>query len=405
MKAIQIPRRFTTKNWGGTETVILETSGRLPRFGIETEIQTTQALDPIPRESMDQISITRHPYFYPYLGLDSKRREDLDTKGGNLFSFSLLGELLRAPADLFHLHTGNRLGGLARSVARLRGIPYVVTLHGGHEAIPPAERANLLAPTRGCLEWGKALGALVGSRRVLRDASLILTVSKEEARRLRKKLPKNRIEVLPNGVDLETNGDLSTVDLGEVLSGLDLRQGFDLQVGRIDEQKDPLFSLRLHAQAPDPRPLVFVGPPGRPEAVARFRAALACHPHRDRVRWIGALAPGSRTLRALFRGASSLWVPSRHEPFGIVALEAWAQGTPVLAARTGGLKELVRDHENGYSFDVGDLSGALEALTALRRDPAKGRRLGERGRDEVSQKYSWSSITKRLAKLYREVAA
>ena len=64
----------------------------------------------------------------------------LDKKGGNLFSFSLMKALFQHPSiDLLHLHTGKRLGGIGRYVAKKRKIPYMVSIHGGAYDVPVEE--------------------------------------------------------------------------------------------------------------------------------------------------------------------------------------------------------------------------------------------------------------------------
>ena len=140
MNIIHVPRRFTRDSWGGTETVVLETSKHQRRAGHDVRIVTTQALCGTAAEVIEGVPVSRTPHFYPYLGLSSGAREQLDRRAGNLFSFSMLRELHTAPnVDLFHLHTGKRLGGIVRTAARRRNVPYVVSLHGGVYDVPAQE--------------------------------------------------------------------------------------------------------------------------------------------------------------------------------------------------------------------------------------------------------------------------
>ena len=140
MRIVQVPRRFVRTDWGGTETVILETSKCLQAMGHHTEILCPRALSNTDREIIDGIPVARFNYFYPYWGLSASARLQLDKKGGNLFSFALLRELYRFPdLDLIHLHTGKRLGAIGRYVAAKRHLPYVVSLHGGVFDVPAGE--------------------------------------------------------------------------------------------------------------------------------------------------------------------------------------------------------------------------------------------------------------------------
>ena len=189
--------------------------------------------------------ISRVPYFYPYIGLSHEAKEQLDRKGGNLFSFALMRALKKYPAlDLIHLHTAKRPGGIGRYMAIKRKIPYVVSLHGGVFDVPDEEAETWTAPTEGTFEWGKILGWWVGSRRVLDDAAAILCVGEEERRQTQQRFPNKKVIHLANGVDPEgfAAGD---------------REGFRntyhipldayviVTVGRIDPQKNQIFAINL----------------------------------------------------------------------------------------------------------------------------------------------------------------
>ncbi|MEO1083103.1 MAG: glycosyltransferase family 4 protein, partial [Acidobacteriota bacterium] len=347
LHAVQITRRFTDRAWGGTETVVLETSRRLPERGASAEIFTTTALDPRRRGEMGGVPIHRFPYFYPWLGLGADQRRQLDEIGGNLFSTALGGALARRRFDLLHLHTGKRLGGIGRTVARLRGVPYVVTLHGGVVDVPRSE-VERWTPSRRrgrTLEWGKALGLLVGSRRVLDDAAAVLTVNLDERVKLQSRLPNQRVEWMPNGVDTRTfsRGD-----------GLAFKRRFRipddrrvlLVVGRIDPQKNQRLALEIVSEmrrVAGPRwHLALVGPTTDADYGRDLERRIDADPElRGAVTWVPGLAPGSRELVDAYHAAEFVLVPSVHEPFGIVALEAWAARRPVLAHRVGGLAGLV----------------------------------------------------------------
>src|SRR5690606_36251059 len=105
------------------------------------------------------------------------------------------------PLDLMHSHVLGRLGGVARSVARARGLPYVVTIHGGYLDLPTQVSEALARPLEGGFEYGKLFGVLLGARRVLRDASAVLTCNPREAELLQAHLPGQRIVNMPHGID------------------------------------------------------------------------------------------------------------------------------------------------------------------------------------------------------------
>ena len=145
VRSIQIPRRFVAAEWGGTETTILQSSRALTASGHPARIFTSLALSKTRRETLHDIEVRRFPYCYPFVGLSRDNRREMDKKGGNLLSLSLLWSLLREPGiDLMHAHSGKRLGGIVRTAARLRGIPYVITLHGGYFDIPTGQMLSLI---------------------------------------------------------------------------------------------------------------------------------------------------------------------------------------------------------------------------------------------------------------------
>src|SRR4029453_14930718 len=137
--ALQVLRRLVPSEWGGIETVVVNTARQLPDFGYSTEVLCTRALADVWGGDGQGVRVHRFDYFYPVLGLSAEERHELDGKGGNPVSLPLHRALLdwRDPA-LVHVHTAGRIAGIARAAARARGIPYVVTLHGGHFTTPRA---------------------------------------------------------------------------------------------------------------------------------------------------------------------------------------------------------------------------------------------------------------------------
>ena len=122
----------------------------------------------------------------------------------------------------------------------------------------------------------------------------------------------------------------------------------------------------------------------------------------SRVTVIDGLAAGSRELVDAYHGADLFLLPSIHEPFGIVILEAWAAGLPVVASRVGGIPSFVTHGENGLLFDPNDGAGFMEAFKTILDSPEKARELGNAGRLKARREYSWDSITRSLVNLYEE---
>lgn len=110
-------------------------------------------------------------------------------------------------------------------------------------------------------------------------------------------------------------------------------------------------------------------------------------------------------LTALLRGADAVVLPSRYEPFGIVALEAAAVGATLVASTAGGLGELVRDGETGLGFAPGDVSGLADAVDRALSDPRAARRRARAARARLRTDFAWPTIAEQTAQIYRDARA
>ncbi len=413
-KIIHVPRRFTRREWGGTEVVITALCREQRRAGFTPEIATSQALDGTEEEWLEEVCVRRFRHYYPYLGLSASQRLQMDKKGGNLVSPALLRYLLStADVRIFHAHAGKRMGGTVRTAARLRKLPFVVTLHGGAYDIPQDELASMLRPAAGTWEWGRALGALLGSRRVLLDADHVICVGLPEYEKARRELPHDRVSYVPNGVDTGAFArGQSPEDAGRHAALFRSRYGIDAEapillcLGRIDRQKNQLLLVEAYARLaprhPDTR-LVLIGPHTQPDYAAHISQRVAEYGLGARTVIIPGLAHGSDELRGAIHACDAMVLPSIHEPFGIVVLEAWSAGKPVVASRVGGLSHLIEDGQSGLLFDplAADAAEALAAhVTRILTDPAMAAELGHSGRREA-EKYSWITLAAQLESIYQ----
>jgi glycosyltransferase involved in cell wall biosynthesis len=406
MKIIQVPRRFVVSEWGGTETTILQTSRALQRAGHEAAIFTSLALSDQRREEIQGVPVRRFPYSYPFLGLTADDRRDMDKKGGNLLSLSLLLGLLREPGvDLIHAHTGKRVGGVVRTAARLRGIPYVVTLHGGYFEVPKGEMDQMLAPIQNRPEWGRIFGALLGARRVLEDAAAVVCVGGDEYAAAKAKLPGQRVELIPNGVDCDAfaQGDAAGFRAAQ---GIAADRRIILCVSRIDYQKNQIGLVdalgTLVARVPEAH-LVLIGPVTVVGYHDRLLAKVKDLGLTDRVTLIPGLRPDDPLLPAAYHAAEVFCLPSLHEPFGIVILEAWAAGRPVVAARVGGIPSFTRDGEDILHAQPNDTADLATRLIQVLGDPQLAGRLAAAGQAKARRDYAWSAIAARLISIYRDL--
>ena len=383
MRVAHVLRRLSFDDWGGTEQVVWNLARAQVRAGHEVRVFATTALCPTPRETREGLEILRFPPVYPWWPMTAATRDRLDRKGGNPFVPGLARALREWAPDVIHCHAMGRIAELCIRVAEKTGARCAVSLHGGGANVPAAEAASLRAPTRRLLPWGKLLDkALRRTRRIPEDAGGIVCVGEDEADLWRARHP--RVLFLPNGVDVALfepkPSDHPTIRPSD--------HPTILCVARIDRQKNQM--ALVEALARDPRLAVrLVGPATEPDYLEALRARAAELGAADRLSIAGALPPGSPELAAEYRAADVFALPSRHEPFGIVVLEAWAAGLPVVASNVGGLGRLCAAHPGAaLVFDPADPSALSAALSRVLADPALAASLAAAGRAAARDFYA-----------------
>jgi 1,4-alpha-glucan branching enzyme len=206
----------------------------------------------------------------------------------------------------------------------------------------------------------------------------------------RRNLPVRRIEIVPNGVDLEVFRPASTWPA---------HGGYVLFAGRLVPQKgvDVLvraFAVLLHRLDCT----LIVAGDGPLELYLQRLARYSGIPDRISFRhW----QRGSDLIE-LFRNAAAVAVPSLYEPFGIVALEAMACARVPVVSNTGGLAEIVEHGADGYLVEPGDYLDLARRLCSLLTVPAQTLRMGEAARRKAGC-YSWRRAALSTANLYGEV--
>lgn len=141
--------------------------------------------------------------------------------------------------------------------------------------------------------------------------------------------------------------------------------------------------------------LVFVGPhePALDAAMRRYRD--------DRVRFLG---PQRDAIPGLYRSASVFAIPSVQDGFPLAHLEAMASGLPVIGSRSSGCVDTIRDGENGFLIDAGDINALKDRLRALHADRDRCQRMGHEARRTATE-HSWERYGERVRDAYRDALA
>jgi D-inositol-3-phosphate glycosyltransferase len=214
----------------------------------------------------------------------------------------------------------------------------------------------------------------------------------------------DRIEVVPPGVDHTVffPGDR---DAARQRLGIDSPRVL-LFVGRIQALKGTDLAIRALAALDDPKTVLIVvgGPSGSDGSAEQTRVhALADELGvSGQIHWVSPRR--HERLADYYRAANVCIVPSRSESFGLVALEAAACGTPVVAAAVGGLRSLVAHEHSGFLIDGRDPVDFAAPVERLLADEILA---GEIGANAVarSARYSWSMTAGRLRRLYGDLVA
>lgn len=222
-----------------------------------------------------------------------------------------------------------------------------------------------------------------------------------------------RIVVVPPGVDLELFRPIPKADARRFVGLSDPEGRLLLFVGRLDPVKglnvlfDALCQLLRNRQGQGHICLAVIGGEGAENGEALREEAVCLDEVKERyglqemVAFLGSRS--QETLPYYYSAADVCVMPSLYESFGLVALEAMACGTPVVASRVGGLPHVVRDGETGLLVPENDPEALAGTLQTLLADEVLRHRLGERAR-EVAQGLSWERVAEQIVALYQQVA-
>jgi D-inositol-3-phosphate glycosyltransferase len=378
---------------------IAETAKRIAARGIEVEIFTraTSLSEPEVTELAPGV-LVRHIPAGPFEGL---RKEDLPAQ-----LCAVTAGVLRAEAaknegfyDLVHSHYW--LSGQVGWIAQERwGVPLVHTMH-------TMARVKNLTLAQG--DSPEPAIREIGEEQVVTAADRLVANTHAEAKELIElyHADPNRVRVVHPGVDLDVfvpgNQSVARKDLGVADDAIVL-----LFVGRIQPLKAPDVLIKAAAEIlkrnPELRSRLVVaicgGPSGsgleRPDALVTLADQLGIS---DVVKFV---PPTSRAeLVKWFQAASVCVVPSYSESFGLVAIEAQACGTPVIAARVGGLPTAVRDGISGVLVDGHEAeSWASHIMSVVSNEDLRAKLA--KGAIAHASHFGWEDTTDKLISVYNE---
>jgi len=377
------------KETGGMNVYVRETARELQRMGVEVDVFTRSQNATVPRiVALGHGARVVHVAAGPEAPLpreDAHRHLDEFVDGVRALA---AGE--ETEYDLIHAHYW--LSGVAG--LRLReawGAPLVQMFH-----------------TLGRLKNAVAQGAddrepalrIAEEARLVAEADRIVAASVVERAHLAwyYQARPERVEVIPCGVDTELFQPMARAAAKDLLElG---PEPVLLYVGRLAPIKglDTLLEA-MRFVAPEATLLVVGGEQDEPDRGhgARLRQLAAALGLGARVRFLPAQP--QRRLPLFYAAADATVMPSYYESFGMVALEAMACGSPVVASRVGGLVTTVKDGATGFLVPEGEPRALAEALGRILADPARRERLS-REATRWAQEHRWPCVAEAVCRLY-----
>ncbi len=384
---------------GGMNVYVLELSRQLAARGIEVEIFTraTSRHQPAVHDAGPGIRV-HHVAAGPFEGLE---KNDLPSQLCSFVRDVLRAEVEHDPGHFDLVHSHYWLSGQVGTVARERwNVPLVHTMH------TMAKVKNALLADGDAAE---PVGRIYGEEEIVRLADRLIANTAEERRELIElyDAAPDRVAVVHPGVDVDVFRPGRQAEARELL-GLPADAAVLLFAGRIQPLKAPDVVIKAAAEMlrrdPALRERLVVAVVGgasgsgleQPTALSDLSAELGLQ---DVVRFVPTVS--QRGLSDWYAAATVVCVPSHNESFGLVAIEAQACGTPVVAARVGGLTTAVSDGVTGVLVDGHDPVDYASAIHPLLTDPD--------AREAMSQKavrhaeaFGWDVTADRTLGVYAE---
>jgi D-inositol-3-phosphate glycosyltransferase len=255
-------------------------------------------------------------------------------------------------------------------------------------------------------------------KQILEQAHRVVATSPQERADLETLVSKiGKIDIIPCGTDVSTFRPISKADARQQL-GISAKEKVVLYVGRFDPRKGIETLVRatgeLRAQLeqgeeidPQNLKLLVVGGSDPQEAdgaerrrIEEIVCELDLAANTDFVGMVG-----HDRLALYYTAADVCVIPSHYEPFGLVAIEAMACGTPVVASDVGGLKFTVISEETGLLVPPQDVSEFARAIGRILTDEVWARKIRRQASTRVQENFSWTGVAIQLSDLYRQLLA
>jgi glycosyltransferase involved in cell wall biosynthesis len=294
------------------------------------------------------------------------------------------------------IHTNYCLSGWVGLQLKFRlGLPQVHTYHSlGAVKYRDVENPPPLASIRHGVEWA-----------CLEQSDCVVATSPQEAEDLRQLVSEQgRIKIIPCGINAGHFGSV-TQEAARQSLGIAPPSRVVLYVGRFEPRKGIETLVKACAQIPKPFQLYLVG--GSREGGSdsqeqqRIRALVKALDLEKVAVFTGRVS--QQDLPAYYAAADVCVVPSYYEPFGLVAIEAMAAGTPVIASDVGGLRHTVVHNKTGLLVPACNPNKLAVAIWELLSQASRRQAYGEVGRNWVQSQFSSAAVARKIQALYQSL--
>jgi len=387
MRILQVTPYFPP-SWeaGGVAKVCYEISKRLVENGHEVTVYTTNRC----------IQDT---------GVETNRAVDLN--GIRVYYFDNLRRILRTPSippipyympliamrqmndfDVVHIHDFRTFfSAFAHSYANRFDVPYILQPHA---SLPRTGRAR----------YFKELFDLLWGNRILRDASMVVAISKEELEQIRQRgIDDKKMELIYSGVDTRPFKEIPRFGRFRRKHSIPCDGKVILYLGRITESKGIDFAIRaFDALSKEMENAYFVISGSDCGYKAELEKLIDSLKLDRKVFVTGPVDEAEKT--AAYRDADLFVNAAKYMGgVGITPLEAVLSGTPIIVTEECG--EIVRDGEFGVFVKYGDVSDLARKMKTLLQEPELGKAMVERGQKYITNRLSWSSTVARIENVYQ----
>ncbi len=284
--------------------------------------------------------------------------------------------------DVIHVHHAFYFTWIANYLRAIYGIYYVVTTHGT-ELLSASENKRWVPLTRDALHRSWMINAVSGDTK-----KWLLKV-------YGRKGIANKIRIIPGGVDLDTFNRNSPIKIIEKKYHIEGKKVVIFS-GKLTAKKGVQYLIKA---APKIKGEIFIIGDGEER---KNLENLAKEIKTKNVNFLGYFGPESKKeFQEFYRRADVFVFPSIwDEPLGLVALEAMASSTPVVASKKGGIPLAVKNNVNGFLVRARSAKAIAEKVNLLLKNEELRQKMGEEARKIVEEKFNWNKIAQRFHENY-----